>query len=306
MSVSLKHKFQSAKSDGADTTIVRPSNWNDEHDLTLAAGKVLGRDTSGAGAVQELPIAVDTNGNVGIGSNPITGRSFTVSKNITGSVGSYSALVSGSIQSDVTTAAYLVGTSAITAAASFTLGSLVHFSASQSTFGAGSTVTNQYGFFVSSNLVGATNNYGVYSAIPAATGDWNFYAAGTADNYFAGSTGIGVAPATNTKLDVSGSVAQNVTAVAASAIDCSLGNYFTKTATGALSWTFTNVPASRCFVVILELTNGGTGTQSWPAAVKWPSATAPALTTSGVDLLAFITDDGGTTWRGLALMRDSR
>ena len=34
----------------------------------IVAGKVLGRDTSGSGVVQELPIAVDTSGNVGIGT----------------------------------------------------------------------------------------------------------------------------------------------------------------------------------------------------------------------------------------------
>lgn len=28
------HKFVSAKSDGPDASVVRPSNWNDEHDVT--------------------------------------------------------------------------------------------------------------------------------------------------------------------------------------------------------------------------------------------------------------------------------
>ena len=111
---------------------------------------------------------------------------------------------------------------------------------------------------------------------------------------------------TTATADLLGSVRQNVTTVAASAIDCSAGNVFTKTATGALTWTFTNVPASRAVVVILELTNGGTGTQTWPAAVKWPAGTAPTLTASGVDVLGFITDDGGTTWRGVQLMKDSK
>lgn len=107
-------------------------------------------------------------------------------------------------------------------------------------------------------------------------------------------------------LDVNGNASQNVVVVSASAIDCSAGNYFTKTATGALTWTFTNVPASRAFAVVLELTNGGTGTQTWPAAVKWPGGVAPALTTSGVDVLGFITDDGGTVWRGVQVMKDSK
>lgn len=103
-----------------------------------------------------------------------------------------------------------------------------------------------------------------------------------------------------------GRYSQAITAVSASAIDCSQGNYFTKTASSGLTWTFTNVPASGAYVAVLELTNGGTGTQTWPASVKWPSGVAPVLTTSGVDLLVFITDDGGTIWRGLQSMRDSK
>lgn len=122
-------------------------------------------------------------------------------------------------------------------------------------------------------------------------------------------TGSNTLSGTNTfssVVDITGSVRQGIVAVAASAIDCSLGNYFTKTATGALTWTFTNVPATRAVSVLLELTNGGTGTQTWPAAVKWPGGTAPTLTTAGVDLMGFITDDGGTTWRGVQLMKDSK
>lgn len=68
MTLSLKHAFASAKSDGTDATLIQPSNWNAEHVWTAAAGVVLGRDTSGAGNIQELPIAVDTSGNVGVGT----------------------------------------------------------------------------------------------------------------------------------------------------------------------------------------------------------------------------------------------
>ena len=98
----------------------------------------------------------------------------------------------------------------------------------------------------------------------------------------------------------------SVVAVAASAIDCSAGNYFTKTASGALTWTATNVPATGAFTFILELTNGGTGTQTWFSGTKWPGGTAPTLAASGVDVLGFITDDGGTTWRGVQMMKDSK
>ena len=81
------------------------------------------------------------------------------------------------------------------------------------------------------------------------------------------------------------------------------GNFFSATVAGATTWTFSNPLASpnACGFVI-ELTNAGAYAITWPAAVKWPSATAPTLTAAGVDVLVFITDDGGTAWRGIASM----
>ena len=56
MTVSLKHTFQSAKDDSADPTVIQPSNWNEEHELTLATNKVLGRATAGTGTAEELSV----------------------------------------------------------------------------------------------------------------------------------------------------------------------------------------------------------------------------------------------------------
>jgi hypothetical protein len=103
-----------------------------------------------------------------------------------------------------------------------------------------------------------------------------------------------------------GSMAVTAVAVAASTIDLAAGNYFYKTVAGALSWSFSNAPASRAMGFVLELSNGGTGAQSWPAAVKWPAGAAPSLTASGTDLLVFLTRDGGATWRGVLSQRESR
>lgn len=50
------------------------------------------------------------------------------------------------------------------------------------------TVSNNYAFFVGAGNVGAVNNYGFYSAIPAGAGRWNFFANGTAENFFRGRT----------------------------------------------------------------------------------------------------------------------
>jgi hypothetical protein len=110
----------------------------------------------------------------------------------------------------------------------------------------------------------------------------------------------------SSSVNLNGNYTQGIVAVAASNIDCSAGNFFTKTASGALTWTVSNVPAGRAFSFVLELTNGGTGAQTWFSGIKWPGGTAPTLTASGVDVLGFITDDGGTTWRGVALMIDSK
>jgi hypothetical protein len=89
MTVSLKHTFQSVKTDSLDVTLVQPSNWNQEHVLTAAAGVVLGRDTSGAGNVQELPISVTSAGNVTIPNNfAVTGTSgLTGNTTVTGTLG---------------------------------------------------------------------------------------------------------------------------------------------------------------------------------------------------------------------------
>ena len=82
-------------------------------------------------------------------------------------------------------------------------------------------------------------------------------------------------------------------------IDLTAGNSVTATTTGATTWTFSNPTASdELCGFVLKLVNGGSATQTWPGSVDWPAATAPTLTTSGTDVLVFITCDGGTTWYG--------
>lgn len=95
------------------------------------------------------------------------------------------------------------------------------------------------------------------------------------------------------------------TSVAASDIDLSAGNYFTKTISGTTTFTVSNVATSGDVgAFVLVLTNGGSATVNWFSGVTWASGTAPTLTASGVDVLAFFTIDGGTTWRGFVLGLD--
>ena len=86
---------------------------------------------------------------------------------------------------------------------------------------------------------------------------------------------------------------------AAETLDLSVANFFSATQDEACTFTFSNPPASGDFgAFVLELTNGGAFTVTWPASVDWPGGTAPTLTASGVDQLVFTTRDGGTTYFG--------
>lgn len=96
-----------------------------------------------------------------------------------------------------------------------------------------------------------------------------------------------------------GSQRSNIVAVGALDIDCSAGNYFTKTIATNSTFTFSNAPASRAYAFTLEVTHTS-GTITWPAAVQWPAGTAPTLTTGKTHLFTFVTDDGGTRWRGVS------
>jgi len=147
---------------------------------------------------------IDSRGGVGIGATTLTGYGLRVSKNITGATNAFGISSDAQIQSDVTGSATYYRSTSSTAAAAFTLSALIQFRAAQGTFGAGSTVTNQYGYFADQTLIGATNNYGFYGEIPAAANRWNLFMNGTANNYLAGNLLIGSTTDAGFKLDVNG------------------------------------------------------------------------------------------------------
>ncbi len=91
-------------------------------------------------------------------------------------------------------------------------------------------------------------------------------------------------------------------------IDLTLGNSVTATVdTSTTTFTFSNPTASdELCVFTLVLTNGGSQTVNFPAAVDWAGGTAPTLTTAGVDILVFATLDGGTIWHGQTFSLDSK
>lgn len=105
------------------------------------------------------------------------------------------------------------------------------------------------------------------------------------------------APTITGGMTLSGSTKQNVTAVAAAALDLSASDWFTKSISSNTTFTFTGATASKAQGFVLDLTISSAAVPTWPAAVKWSLGTAPTLG-NGRHIIGFITDDGGTTYVG--------
>lgn len=139
----------------------------------------------------------------------------------------------------------------------------------------------------------------------------------TAANYAAMRTLLGLVVGTNVqahdadtaKTDVEqtwsaaqlfGQIGTSVLAMGSgTAINCSANNAFSRTVSGNVTFTITNVPASRSFGISLLMTYTS-GTVIWPASIKWADDTAPTLTGGKTYLVLLHTTDGGSTWRGAA------
>jgi hypothetical protein len=82
-------------------------------------------------------------------------------------------------------------------------------------------------------------------------------------------------------------------------VDMTAANFFSATLGSATTFVFSNPCASGDFGgFVMELTNGGSATVTWPAAVDFVGGTAPTLSAAGVDQLVFTTRDAGTTYLG--------
>jgi len=146
---------------------------------TAASSTLTLESTSGAGTSDSIifktgsqvtAMTIGTAQNVNIGTTAVSSvATLRINKNITGGTTAYNLLNQGTVQSDVTAIAYGNISQLNTAATSFTLASLLHFTAAQGTIGIGSQITTQYGFNANTTLIGATNNYGMYSNIPSVT-----------------------------------------------------------------------------------------------------------------------------------------
>jgi len=158
----------------------------------LTSGRVPYATTNGL-LVDASTLTFDGTG-MGLGSNPNTATKLNVAGSLTGATTGYGVLINPTVQPDVTATVYLSRSQMSTAAnggTPYTISGNYCYYATQSTYNADSTVTTQVGFTVPSTFTGATNNYAFFGQLASGTGRYNLFMNGTADNYLAGTLGIG-------------------------------------------------------------------------------------------------------------------
>lgn len=253
--------------------------------LTLAGGTLSGNLGILGAASNPLSVTgnADISGTLAIGASVSAGTNLRISKNISGATNSNVVIVDGVVQSDVTSTARSFVSNVSTAAAAFTLGGLEHFAAFQPTLGAGSAVTNQYGFNVASNLIGAVNNYGFFSNIPAGTGRWNMYMAGTAGNYFGGNVTFAKS-VIETVYTITDGASVDIDPANGGMQFWTLGANRTATATN-----FANGQS-----ITLHVADGTAYAVTWPT-MTWVGGSAPTLPTSGYAIIV-LWKAGGTLY----------
>jgi hypothetical protein len=273
-------------------------------------GRLVFSTTADGASTPTERMRIDNIGRIGINSTALTGYQFRIA-------GTYASTdvnpiwlgVNGTIPSTATGQAYGFFSGTATQAATFTLTGLNHFFASQGGVGAGSTLTNQYGFRANSNLTGATNNYGFYSDIASGTGRWNFYANGTADNYFAGQVQLGAGTAAAPALSTTGDTNTGIFFPAADTIAFSeggaevmridsSGNFLfnsgygsAATAYGCRAWVNfngTGTVAIRASGNVTSITDNGTGQYTMNFTTALPDANYSAAAASFVAGTAII------------------
>lgn len=177
--------------------------------VDIATGKITATKTTeqlriGYDATKYASFTVDSQGGLKIGNSgtaklgidtfPQVNTAVYDKANLTGNSGvSFGYIKSCNILRDSVGSNIAFNTYIGTEAASFTATYLTHYKAEQGAIGAGSAIAEQVAFRAESSIAGAAANIGFSSAIPSATNNWNFYAAGTAQNTFVGSVGVGVA-----------------------------------------------------------------------------------------------------------------
>lgn len=246
--------------------------------MYLPAANTVGIATNSAYA-----FGIDSAGRAGLGALPTAGVNLYLAKSLTGSANSYGIYNLSTVQSDVTSIASGF-TSAMTTAASATPAAMRHFFAIKSSAFAGVPAA-QVGFFADASLVGATNNFGFYSNIPAgAGGQYGFYSNGDAPNRFVGETLV-VGPAgLGYGTGAGGTVSQSGARTAGVTINKPTGAITLATAAGsatATSFTVTNSLVAATDAIALSVKSATNKYLAFVTAVAAGSFEITFYTTGG-------------------------
>ncbi len=174
--------FEAAALTGATTILANSASAALTVTQTGAGNAFVVEDSA---SVDSTPFVIDGAGNVGIGEVGAAGRKFHIGGTYSGATTTRSANFMGTVDPAVSTVAHH-GTVFAPSVSAGTLPTLIGFYGVQGTFTG--AVTSQMSFYSESTVTGATNNYGFFSNIASAANRFNFYAAGSAPNYFSGQT----------------------------------------------------------------------------------------------------------------------
>lgn len=288
-------------------------------DASVAVGtSTITLSNSGATAGTYKSVTVDAKGRVTGGTNPTT-------------LSGYGITDAQPLDADLTAIAGLVGTSGLlkkTAANTWALDTNTYLTGNQTVTVSGDA-TGSGTTAISLTLANSGVAAGTYNAGATQSQSFTVDAKGRVTGVGAATTitpawgsvtgkpttltGYGItdaAASTHTHTNINNlitlkAVNQPKVALGSPTIDLSVGNFFTYTVTGAVTFGLSNTPANGTLAsFILEITNGGSFSVSWMSNAKWGGGTAPTLTASGRDVVGFYTHDGGATWTGLLLGKD--
>jgi hypothetical protein len=247
--------------------------------VTLVKADVgLGNVDNTADSVKSVATAATTTGNAGTATKLATARTITATGDVTSTAVSFDGSANISIPYTMANSGVTAGTynSAATKITPFTVDSKGRIT------GTGADVTITPAFASITSKPTTVSGYGITDA----------------------ATLTGVEVLTNKTIT---GLKEIAVALPANAIDLNTGNVFTKTISASTTFTVSNIaPSGSVSAFILELTNAGSNTITWFSGIKWPSGVTPTLTASGVDVIGFYTRDGGTTWRGSLISKDSK